>query len=151
MREGADLPYGRLGIFHKKAIFALFFCHIDFQKNIHFYILFCSLLLNLSGKAQGIHRMDQDGLSQNLMNLVALQMSDHMPAHIIRKAAIFCLDLLNLIFTKIPGSSLISFLKHGNRFCLAYRNKRYLGRISSRSLAGLLDTPSYYFQIVSYL
>ena len=66
-----------------------------------------------------------------------------MPSYIFRKLIIFFYYFLNVIFTEITASTIISFLQKRNRFCLAHCDKLYC-----RSFASGSYTCFFYIQLI---
>ena len=150
MGEILNLHNGILHFLHKEPVFTLLSGHIDLQKNVHIQSELCRVGLNLLGQAQGIHRVNQHGLVNDLVNFVALQMTNHMPSDILRKLRFFVQDFLYLVLTEIPGPGIISLHKHGNGFCFADSDESHFLRISSRPAAGIFNMLSYFFQLFFY-
>ena len=150
MGEILNLHDGILHLFHKEPVFALLTGHIDLQKNVYIQPQLCRVCLNLLRQAQRVHGVNQYGLVNDLMDLVALQMSNHVPADIFRKLRFLVQDFLYLVLTEIPGPRVISLHKHGNGFCLADCDECHFLRTSSRPAAGIFNMFSYFSQLIFY-
>ena len=94
--------------------------------------------------------MYQRNLVHNVLDLVSLQVSDHMPTDICGKLGYLVHQLLHLIFSEIPDAFRIGFLQHGDRHGFAHRNQRHLVTISGRPSAGTADLSLHCLQILSY-
>ena len=68
--------------------------------------------------------MDHCHFPDQIFYLIALQMSDHMPADVFWKLVVFIAQLLHLIFPEIADSCVVGFLQGGKRFCLADCNQK---------------------------
>ena len=63
--------------------------------------------------------MNQVNKRGDVFDLVALQVTDHVPAGVGRHFGLFDLDFLHFVFSKIPDASGIGFLEIFERFGFA--------------------------------
>ena len=94
--------------------------------------------------------MNQGNLSDNIFDLVALQMADHVPADVGRELLHFIAQFLHFIFSEIADALPVDFLQHFQRFCFADSDESHFLRISSRPAAGIFNMLSYFFQLIFY-
>lgn len=91
--------------------------------------------------------MDQHNPVNNVLDLVCLQMADHMEAQILGKDFIFVPELLRFIFSKIHNSRRHDLLDHLHRLCLAHSNQKNVLSFTAASVAGCLDSFFHIFQV----
>ena len=109
-------------------ILAFLFPDIDLQKDVDINVFFGRLFFNLFSQSHCINGVDQDCFIDDLAYLVLLQMSDHMPADVIRKCGRLFKNLLNLIFTEVTDAGIICLPEKFHRFCFTDSYQRYILR-----------------------
>ena len=85
-----------------------------------------------------INRMNQGNLSDNIFDLVALQMSDHVPADVGRELLHFIAQFLHFIFSEIADALPVDFMQHFQRFCFADSDQRHFLAGTTCTLTSLL-------------
>ena len=83
--------------------------------------------------------MNHKNLVHNILHLVALQVSDHMPADVLRHNLILIHELLHLVFPKIAAAARIRLFQHGNRLRLAHRDQLHPACLPAARRAGIFD------------
>lgn len=101
-----------------KTEFTLLFGNMDLKQNRNDSVDFFSRFVNFLQEFERVHTMNQVDKGSDVFDLVALQMSDHVPAGIGRQPGLLGLDFLDFIFPKVPDSRGIGLTKifNGLRF-----------------------------------
>ena len=121
--------------------------HVHFDQDRNDSIMFCSLLVNRLGKRIGIDGMNQMNIFRDILDFVALQMTDHMPTNILREIIMLFSELLNIVFTEVSVTCFIEF--HDSFFGLRFTDRydRHFRSISSASFTRFIDQFSDMIQI----
>ena len=106
-----------------------------------------AFLLYRLRQLQGIDRVNQPHLIDNIFHFIRLQVTDHMPLNILWQCLVFLPDLLHFIFPKHTDAQIIGFLKRLHRLCLADGNQSDFFSLPTRPVARCLYPCLDFFQI----
>ena len=100
-------------------------------------------------QVQGIHALYSSKRADHLTRLVALQVTDHMPAHLCRvKFRDFGQRILHAILAEIRHSQIIRYTHKLNGYRFRNGDERDILRVATCSIRGLRDSIAYIFKII---
>ena len=121
----------------KEAELALLPRHVHLQESLNRNALFPGLEVDRVGELDGVDGVDQDGLSQDALHLVGLQVPDQVPADILRQLRLLSQHLLDFVLPEIPDPQVIGLPYPLDRVRLADGDQRHILPASSGPFAGL--------------
>ena len=112
-------------------------------------ILTKDTVLDLLSKFVIVHRMDQVHDTDQVFDLIRLQVSDHMPVYALRKDRGLIADLLDLVLAEHIRSAAKRFLQIRDRFRFADRDQRHVFSPAAAPVTGFLYIFFDMFQIIT--